>query len=613
MGGGKGFADVWKRRFFAWEYKGKGKDLQAAYLQLQQYRDALENPPLLVTCDIARIVIHTNFTNTPHIVHTIELEDLDKPENLAKVRAVFFEPGLLRPGVTREGITREAATRLAGIAQSMRERGLEAHAVARFLDRIIFCMFAEDSDLLPNRIFTRLIERAGGDPARFSERLGELFQAMAHGGDCFLEDIRHFNGNLYTDTPVLTLTAAEIGAVRQAAKLDWGAVDPSILGTLFERGLDPDKRTQLGAHYTSREDIETLIEPVVLTPLRREWEVARDGVERMLATKRRNSVELADRMLHDFLSRLGSVTVLDPACGSGNFLYVTLQKLKDLEKEAIDFAYTHDFSGFFPEVGPWQLYGIEINPYAADLAQMTVWIGYLQWLHDHGYLVTDSPVLRSTENIQCRDAIMDLSDPEKPVDAAWPAVDFIVGNPPFLGADKLRVVLGDAYLDRLFGIWHDRVRQGADLCCYWLEMARSMVEAGKCKRAGLLATQGVRGGANRETLARIKESGDIFFAVSDRNWVLDGANVHVAMVAFDDGTETQRELDGLAVPEIHANLAGSANVTHARNLAGSLNTCFRSSEKGGDFDLSEVEALPMLVSPNVHGRPKLGCRTSVGQ
>src|SRR5206468_6473133 len=141
------------------------------------------------------------------------------------------------------------------------------------------------------------------------------------------------------------------------------------------------------------------------------------------------------------------------------------------------------------------------------------------------------------ENIQNADAILDLTDPANPVEPDWPPAEFIVGNPPFLGGKLLRTNLGDAYVDALFRLWGDRVRPEADLCCYWFEKARAMIEAGKTQRAGLLATQGIRGGANRATLERIKRTGDIFFAISDRHWVLDGASVHISIVGFDDGTD----------------------------------------------------------------------------
>jgi hypothetical protein len=635
-GGGEGWADVWKRGYFGWEYKGKHKDLDAAYNQLLKYRESLENPPLLVVCDMERIIVRTNFTATPTQKHEIPLAELDDPRNLEILRAVFHEPDKLKPGVTREAITTEAARRLGDIAQSLRSRGLDAHDVARFLDRVVLCLFAEDVGLLPKDLFTRVVENTRKDSARFARQLSALFDAMAHGGDFGAEAVRHFNGNLFADAvapascgqsdadrmSALLLTTDEIEAVRDAAKLEWSAVDASIFGTLFERGLDPAKRSQLGAHYTSRADIETLVEPVVMQPLRREWEEVKQKAESLLSqetqdarrrTRIRNEV---DSLLKNFLNCLAHVKALDPACGSGNFLYVTLQKLKDLEKEVVDYALSRDFSAYLPQVGPWQLYGIEVNPDAFDLAQMTVWIGYLQWLREHGYLITDDPVLRPMEgNFQCMDAILDLSDDasgrerhdvrslQAPREPDWQPVDFIVGNPPFLGGKRLRAELGDDYVDALFAVWRNRVRPEADLCCYWFEKARQHVADGKCKRAGLLATQGIRGGANRETLKRIKQSGDIFFAESDRPWILDGANVHVSMAGFDDGSETQKVLDGKPVGEITAQLTSGTAVHSANVLPANAGLSFMGITPAGTFDVDFKTGLEMLLTPNPTGLP----------
>jgi type II restriction/modification system DNA methylase subunit YeeA len=226
---------------------------------------------------------------------------------------------------------------------------------------------------------------------------------------------------------------------------------------------------------------------------------------------------------------LSEVKVLDPACGSGNFLYVTLQKLKDLEKQVLVYAGDRHLGNFLPQVNPTQFYGIEVNPYAFDLAQTTLWIGYLQWIHQNGYGTPAEPILRPMTSFLNTDAVLNLTEPDSPREPDWPAVDFIVGNPPFLGGKRLRAELGDGYVNRLFMVYKGGVPAEADLVAYWFEKARREIERGECKRAGFLATQGIRGGANREVLKRIKESGDIFFAESDRPWVLDGANVHVSI------------------------------------------------------------------------------------
>jgi type II restriction/modification system DNA methylase subunit YeeA len=620
-GGGHGWADVWKRGFFGWEYKGKHKDLVAAYDQLLKYREALENPPLLVVCDMDRFEIHTNFTATVSKTYEISLDDLDTPRNIEIMRNLFHEPGKLRPDATSEAITKAVAERLAEIAQGLRGRGLDAMAVARFLDRIVFCLFAEDVGLLPKKLFSSLVEKSR-DPEHFSKLIGQLFEAMNEGGDFGLETIRYFNGNLFTASPVLELTAAEIRHVKEAARLDWSAVDPSIFGTLFQRGLDPDTRAQLGAQYTSREDIETLIEPVVMQPLRNEWREVKQkveeflidmenaaGKERLLTQKGRRKAYLdatrePRRLLRQFHEQLCEIKVLDPACGSGNFLYVTLQKLKDLEKEVLVFAGDKLFESIIPRIGPWQFYGIEINPYAFELAQTTLWIGYLQWIQANGFGVPAEPILRRMDNFKNIDAILDLSDPEHPKEPEWPAVDFIVGNPPFLGDKKMRRELGDEYVEALRQVYKARVPGGADLVTYWFEKARKQIAEKKCKRAGLLATQGIRGGVNRGVVKNIKETGDIFFAESDRDWILDGANVHISMIGFDDGSEQERLLDGRPVSEIHTNLTSdTADTTNAVRLVQNSGLGFIGTTKKAPLDVSEAIALQMLAMVNPHGRP----------
>lgn len=622
--GGQGWADVWKRGHFGWEYKGPRKDLEAAYRQLLLYRQSLENPPLLVVSDMRRIVIHTNFTATVHKIYDIPLEALGEAHNLETLRALFHAPERLRPGTTSEAITTEVARRLGEVARGLRGRGCAAVEVARFLDRIVFCLFAEDVGLLPRQIFSRLVEKSR-DPEHFSRLVAQLFDAMRTGGDFGLEEIKHFDGNLFTESPVLALTEEEIGSVQAAARVEWSAVDPSIFGTLFERGLDPDTRAQLGAQYTSRADIETLIEPVVLAPLRREWDEVRAEVDKLLESEKQKfagqapvltrrqraarqkalekSSSVPRGLLRRFHERLQHVRVLDPACGSGNFLYVTLQKLKDLEKEVLVFSADRGLGTLLPQVNPTQFYGIEVNPYAFDLAQTTLWIGYLQWITANGFGTPQEPILRPMENFENKDAILDLTDPADPREPDWPAADFIIGNPPFLGGKRLRAELGDEYVNALFAVWKGRVPAEADLVAYWFEKARGAIEDGRTKRAGLLATQGIRGGASREVLKRIKQTGDIFFAESDRNWILDGAAVHVSIVGFDAGGTEQKILDGREVDEINANLTSAADVTQAHVLDENKNVAFMGDTKGGAFDIDETTALEMLRQPNPHGRP----------
>ena len=582
-------------------------------------------------CDLDRIIVHTNFTKTVSATHEIPLDQLGEPRSLEILRAVFFDPEKLRPGKTSEAITQEAAQQFAGIAESMRKRGIESGHVAHFLDRIVFCLFAEDIGLLPDQIFTRIVDKAlaseaiaqkeGGVGGRFQRLISGLFEAMAKGGEFGLENIRHFNGNLFDAVTCPEVTSDEVKRIADASRLDWSAVDPSIFGTLFERGLDPAKRSQLGAHFTGKEEIKILVDAVVMQPFRKEWAEVRQIVESVLTTgkKKPGTVPVkpltesalrkakgeAESMLYQFLFRLQTVKVLDPACGSGNFLYVTLQELKDLEKTVIVYSMEKGLGSFLPMVGPWQLYGIEINPYAHDLAQMTVWIGWLQWIRFNGFGSPQDPILRAMEgNFQCRDAILDLSDPANPKDPDWPKVDFVVGNPPFLGGNRIRQELGDAYVDALFRQYAGRVPAFADLCCYWFEKARAHIEKGGCKRAGLLATQGIRGGANREVLKRIRKTGDIFWAISDRDWILDGATVHVSLVAFGGGADESHILDGQPGSRINPDLTASADITTATVLKENTGICFMGPSPKAPFDIDGDTARSMLsATGNPNNRP----------
>lgn len=600
--GGEGWADAWKKGYFGWEYKGPRRDLNAAYAQLLLYQGALENPPLLVVCDTDRIVIHTHFPNTPGVTHGLTLEGLADSAQFSVLHAVFHEPDRLRPTKTIQAITEDAASRITDIAQALRSRGIPPGKVARFLDRVVFCLFAEDVGLLPERIFSRVIENTKRDPARFKVVVESLFNAMATGGDFGADRVAHFDGNVFDDTEVLDLTANDLALLAGVTALDWAAIDASIFGTLFERALDPDKRTQLGAHYTSREDIETIVEPVVMQPLRQEWAGVRNQVAALLDGKPTSEkTRKASRLLRGLLGRLQAVTVLDPACGSGNFLYVTLQKLKDLEKDVIVFAAPH--FGFFPGVGPWQLHGIELNKYAFELAQMTVWIGYLQWVKKNGFGSPQEPILRPMTTFECKDAVLDLQPDSVVREPEWPAAEFIVSNPPFLGRAKLREYLGDEYVEALFTLWSGRVPAEADYCCYWFEKARAQVEGGKSRRVGLLATQAIRAGASRRVLDRITKAGGIFFAESDRAWVLDGAAVRVSMVGFDAGFETTRVLDSASVVTINPDLTSGVDLTRARSLEENVERCFQGPVKVGDFDITYETAESMLLAPNPHGRP----------
>ena len=614
--GGEGWADVWKRGCFAWEYKGKHKDLGAAYQQLLQYRESLQNPPLLVVSDMERIVIHTNFTNTIKRVIPIELEELLTPEGRQQLYAVFYEPEVLRAAQTTEQVTQEAASEFARLADLLRQYGADPQQAAHFLIRLLFCLFAEDVGLLPKDLFTELVQHTQRQQAAFAAQLRQLFQSMVSGGWFGFHQIANFDGRLFNDASVIELDSAGMNILAHVCTLDWSSIEPSVFGTLFERSLNPSKRSQLGAHYTSREDILLIVEPVLMAPLRQRWEevqeqahgFARHRDEAKTARTRNNQQSDLQQLLMGFAHEVAQVQVLDPACGSGNFLYVALRLLLDLWKEVSTLAsdlglpLMMALSGVSPS--PEQLHGIEINEYAHELAQATIRIGYIQWLNENGFGSPEEPILKPLENILQMDAILAFSEDGQPVEPEWPQADVIIGNPPFLGGNKIRQELGDDYVEALFALYDGRVPASADLVCYWFEKARALIEAGRLHRAGLLATQGIRGRANRTVLERIKRTGDIFWGQSDRDWILDGAAVNISMVGFDDGSERNRALDGITVQAINSDLTSGADLSQAVRLPENSGVCFRSDEKGGPFDIAADLAQRMLAAPvNPNGRP----------
>jgi hypothetical protein len=615
--GGEGFADVWYRGHFAWEYKGPGGDLVKAYTQLKQYVEALENPPLLVVSDNARFEIHTNFTNTKKEVHRFTIDEIDAPaapgelSNLQKLTALWTDPEALRPLVTPDVVTKEAAAKFGAIAASLRDRGHAPQAIAHYLMQLLFCLFAEDTGALPRGLFTELLKFGAKQPVRFQTEVGELLRAMAGGGFFAMKEVVRFNGGLFLEIDPLPLTSAELTTLAEAAALDWTGVEPAIFGTLFERSLDPGQRAQLGAHYTGKADILRVVEPVVMTPLRRRWDEVRAEAEAKRAewiaastpgTAQNRKAEFA-AILARFQGELKAVRILDPACGSGNFLYVALERLLSLEKEVLVFGAANGLPLGYPGVEPGQLHGLEINEYARELAQVVVWIGYLKWKLDNGFPGYGDPVLAPLETIRLQDALLDLSDPDHPKEAEWPAADFIIGNPPFLGGNRVRGELGDNYLEHLFGVYEGRVPAFADLVCYFFERARVQIERLESKRAGLLATNSIRGGVNRKVLERIKVSGDIFLAWSDEPWILDGAAVRISIVGFDYGQESNIELNGHRVQAINADLTHSADIASAVAIKENARLCFLGIKKGGAFELTEEQAAAMLAIPkNPNGR-----------
>lgn len=623
--GGNGWADVWRRGCFGWEYKGRHANLDKAYAQLLQYSVALENPPLLIVSDMSRIVIRTNWTNSVQEMHEIMLEDLTDGAVRDRLKSAFLDPEQFKPAKSRQELTEETARDFVGIAQRLRDRGHEAHRVAHFVNQLVFCMFAEDVGLLPDNLFTKMLIASRVRPERFESNAAKLFGAMAEGGDLDFTPIDWFNGGLFVDNSVLPVSSEDIEQLLSAARRDWSQIDPSILGTLFERGLDPAKRSQLGAHYTDRDKIMMIVRPVIIEPLEAEWTEVRHKItvamekvaeakarapktqneaRKVFAAARRAeeaAYRQAQRLRNEFLVRLKEFRVLDPACGSGNFLYVALKALKDIEHRANIDAETLGLDKATPAVGPENVLGIELNPYAAELARVSVWIGEIQWMRRNGFEAAKNPILRPLDTIECRDAVLN----EDGAGAEWPEADAIIGNPPFLGGKRMRDALGDNYVDALFAAYANRVPQEADLVAYWVAKGWAAVTSGLAARVGLVTTNSIRGGANRRVLAPIADAGGFFAAWSDQPWTVDGAAVRVSLLGFAAQAATMPHLDGQIVDSINADLTAAAfDLTKAARLRQNAGVAFMGDTKGGSFDVPGARAREWLVQPvNPNGRP----------
>ncbi|MGX6648803.1 class I SAM-dependent DNA methyltransferase [Maricaulaceae bacterium MS644] len=619
-GGGDGWADVWKRHHFGWEYKGKKKDLDKAQDQLRQYAVALENPPLLVVCDTDRFIITTNFTNTVQERHELSLEDLRDASKRDLLKAVFSDPNKLKPGKTRQALTEEAAGAFAALATRLRERGNDPERVAHFVNRLVFCMFAEDVDLLPKKMFQRMLEQCEHAPEDFEDNARTLFAAMhakeAKNRRVGFESVHWFNGGLFDSDAVLPLEKADIQTLLTAAKLDWSEIDPSILGTLFERGLDPDKRSQLGAHYTDRDKIMMIIDPVIKEPLEAEWASAKAEIEAELAkaqtakskTARSAARNRAEKVHSAFMEKLAKFRVLDPACGSGNFLYLALLTLKDIEHRANLEAESLGLPRGFPRVGPECVRGIEINPYAAELARVSVWIGEIQWMRKNGFSANTNPVLRPLDTIENADAlVVEHLDREDWTEKQWPEADVIVGNPPFLGGKRMRSYLGDNYVDRLRQIFSGRLPKFSDLVCYWFEKGFAALSLKRAGRVGFVSTNSIRGGANRKILERIVDGAKIYNAWADEPWVVDGAAVRVSLICYSLHAENST-LNGSAVEAVWADLTGQSgtsqtDITKAVVLRENAARSFIGFQPSGEFDVDGDTARRFLTAPtNPNGR-----------
>lgn len=652
-----------------------GEAMLKARGQAERYVRALpgdENPPFIIVLDVGHsFEVFADFTQAGKAylpfpnprAFRIRLADLADKEIRERLRLIWTDPAALDPAKRSAEVTREVAGHLAELAKSFEQAGHAPKVVAEFLTRCLFCMFAEDVELLPKHSFTELLDSLPATGEGFEDVLRQLFREMNAGTGkgisvVLRKKLLQFNGGLFADDTVLPINGLQLGLLKNAARQHWGSVEPAIFGTLLERALNPDERHELGAHYTPRAYVERLVLPTVIEPLRAEW-----GNVRVAAVThaRAGDLKKARAEVNAFHERLCGVTVLDPACGSGNFLYVALQHLKILEGEVLDTA--AQFGENFKlelethTIDPHQFLGIELNPRAASVAELVLWIGYLQWHFKlHGTRTPPEPILRAFKNIQCRDAVLAYDgDPQpakdehgqpitawdrqstktdmvsgrkvpdetkrvplltykNPRPAQWPAADYIVGNPPFIGNKRVRDNLGNGYVETLRAAYPE-VPESADFVMYWWHKAAALTRSGKVRRFGLITTNSITQTFNRrvvEPQLTAQPPLSLAFAIPDHPWVntADGAAVRIAMTVGIPGAhvgevlgvlEEQSQEDGSVKVSfnenrgrIQADLSVGAEVSGTNKLKSNESMCFQGVILVGDgFRLSpqEVECL----------------------
>ena len=544
--------------------------MEAAREQALRYVRALPasepRPPFVVVVDVGfSIDLYSNFAGVGDNYvpfpdsgkFRVLLPALDDPATRAQLKLLFIDPQQLDPSRLAAQVTRRLAGHLAGLSSQLEKAGHAPDAVAQFLMRCLFTMFAEDVELIPKKSFSKLLaEYAGTAEARayLPEALASLWATMDKGGfsPTLRTHVRHFNGKLFHEATALPLNADQVALLQQAAAADWTLVEPAIFGTLLERALDPAERHRLGAHYTPRRYVERLVLPAVLEPLRQEWAAAQAAsAQRLEEGQGKKAMTEARAELLRFLRRLTSVRVLDPACGSGNFLYVTLEHLKRLESEVLTALGQLGQSGRLElgdgtTVGPRQLLGLELNPRAAAIADVVLRIGYLQWhLRTHGLTQLREPLLDDYQNIRQQDAVLSYDEPDfanaRP--AVWPEADFIVGNPPFVGDKAMRRALGDSYVNALRKAYKGKVDESADLVMYWWERAAESARQGQVEAFGFITTNSITQTFNRRLIQRHLDATpplSLTFVIPDHPWVdsANGAAVRIAMSVGQAGAHT---------------------------------------------------------------------------
>jgi hypothetical protein len=533
--------------------------------QAEEYARALPTshgwPPFILVCDVGHCIeVYAdfsgqgkNYTQFPdRQTFRIYLEDLRIDEVRERLRKIWLAPETLDPAQTSAKVTRDIAKRLAQVSLALEKKNYPAPDVAMFLMRCLFTMFAEDVGLLPEKSFKEVLEECEKNPEAFTHDVGQLWEAMDLGtwAHVLKTKVKKFNGEFFRNHAALPLGREEIGELRQAASYTWKEVDPSIFGTLVEQALDPEERKRLGAHYTPRAYVERLVVATIIEPLREDWRNVQATAEIKRAS---GDLKGAAAEVQAFHEKLCETRVLDPACGTGNFLYVSLELMKRLEGEVLeallDLGGQEALRGLGSHsVDPHQFLGLEINPRAAAIAELVLWIGYLQWHFRTKGAAPEEPILRAFKNIQIKNAVLTWDGDPVPqiVDGKvtypnarrpdWPAAEFIIGNPPFIGAKFLRERLGSAFIESLWKV-HSQMNESADFVMYWWDRAAELLtrKGTALRRFGLVTTNSISQTFQRRVVARhllARKPISLVVAIPDHPWTKateDAAAVRIAM------------------------------------------------------------------------------------
>lgn len=554
-----------------WEALMRGARKQAqTYVSLLPADHA--TPPFLIVCDVARgFEVWADFTGTGRGYapfpdrdrYRFSHSDLARPEIQARLVAIWTKPGSLDPSREAAQVTREIVDDLVAISRRLEGDGHHPKDVAQFLMRCIFTMFAADAGLFSKSDLVVLIKDCIQSPRRFTSMMWDFWRCFDQREKteryfgAFGYELPHIDSGLFKDREALPLQVDELRLLLKAAQRQWRDVEPAIFGALLEHALSPEERRRRGAHYTPRRYVETVVEQTVMEPLWTDWHAASSKIEKAReAGDNARALRLAKR----FQSDLCKVRVLDPACGTGNFLYVSLDRMKRLEAEVLEtLDQLEDGHGHrSPTIDPRQFFGLDVDPWAVAIAKLMLWIGWLQH-HDRTHADPPDPTaLGSQANIFYQDAILawdgapiarsrysaggpipDWPNLRRP---DWPEADFIVGNPPFIGGKDLRARLAEGYADALRSV-NPQMNASADLVMYWWDRAAEILttQGARLRRFGFVTTNSITQVFQRRTLDRWL-TGDpalsLVHATPDHPWIHgagDCADVRIAITVAEAG------------------------------------------------------------------------------